>query len=319
MREIWFAVLVASTLVGGLPASAQAQADTAKAASLLAVGKEDRILGKPNAPVTIIEYGSLSCPHCAHFAADVLPQLKKQWIDTGKARLIFRDFPLDQEAMAAETVARCAVPPARYYPLIDMMFANQDRWVVEQDWRAALQRLVQLAGISKKQFDACLANKTIEDQVAQSRLIASQQLGVDATPTFFINGKKFEGAPTEEALSANLTEVYAQAAPTTAERQAAGVQAAPVTAAAPKETATAAAKPAPASTQAAATPATPGKQEQNATREGEQRTAAAPAAPAAAGAKTTVPAAQATARNQPPIPVWARMWGWFMSLFGRAS
>jgi protein-disulfide isomerase len=205
MREMWFAMLVALTFVAPLPATAQApKADAAKVASLLAIGKNDRILGKPDAPVTIVEYGLLSCPHCAHFATEVLPKLEKKWIDTGKVRLIFRDFPLDQVALRAEMVARCA-PPARFYPLIEMLFASQDKWVLEKDWQAALERLVLLAGIGKKEVETCLADKAVEDQVAASRLVASQQLGVDATPTFFINGTKFEGEPTLEAFDQALT------------------------------------------------------------------------------------------------------------------
>ncbi|HTV88961.1 MAG TPA: DsbA family protein [Stellaceae bacterium] len=208
MREIWFALLVALLVGAGLPAAAQAPApkiDAAKAANLLAVTPQDRILGNPKAPITIIEYASLSCPHCAHFENDVLPDVQKKWIDTGKARLIMRDYPLDREALAAEVLARC-MPPARYYPLVKAMFASQPEWVPVPDWRAALQRIAKLAGIGDKEFNACLANKAIENEVADSRLLAYQQLGVDATPTFFINGKKFEGEPTvagfDQALAA---------------------------------------------------------------------------------------------------------------------
>ena len=209
MREIWFGFLIALALATAVPVAAAGAADAPKpnaktAATLLTVGPNDRILGKADAPVTIIEYGSLSCPHCAHFATTVLPELKKKWIDTGKVRLVFRDFPLDQVALRAEMVARCA-PPARYYPLVDMLFANQDKWVLEKDWRAALERLVALAGIGKKQFDACLADKAVENQVAESRLVAAQQLAVDATPTFFINGTKFEGEPTVAAFDQMLS------------------------------------------------------------------------------------------------------------------
>jgi protein-disulfide isomerase len=216
MPKILFALLAALPLAGTVPAAAVAQppqmpqppggsnAAAAQPSNLLAIGKQDRVLGNPAAPITIIEYGSLTCPHCAHFQATVLPHVKQQWIDTGKAKLVFRDFPLDREAMAAEIVARCA-PPAHYYPLIDMIFANQDKWVAEKDWQAALQRLVQLAGIGRKQFDACLADKAIADQVVQSRLIASQQLGVDATPTLFINGKEYKGEPTVEAFDQALS------------------------------------------------------------------------------------------------------------------
>ena len=211
MREIWFAGFIGWALVGGYPALAQQPkpASSAEVASVLAVNKDDRILGKPDAAITIVEYGSLTCPHCAHFAADVLPHLKTKWIDTGKAKLVFRDYPLDQEALRAQMLARCA-PPDRYYAFIDMLFENQDKWVVAKDWRGALARLSQLAGIGRSEFDACLANKTVEDQVAQSRLTATQQLGVNSTPTFFINGNKYEGEPTVEAFDQVLSGLAAK-------------------------------------------------------------------------------------------------------------
>jgi protein-disulfide isomerase len=101
-------------------------------------------------------------------------------------------------------LARCA-PADRFYPLVENFFSTQDKWVVAKDWRAALERIALLGGISKKEFDACLGNKGVEDRVTQSRLIASQVLGVDATPTFFINGKKYEGDPTYEAFDQQLT------------------------------------------------------------------------------------------------------------------
>jgi protein-disulfide isomerase len=202
MREIWFSLVVVLSLGGALPAAAQGTPG-ADAARHLAVQPGDRILGKADAPITIIEYASLTCPHCAHFDVAVLPKLKEKWIDTGKAKLVLRDFPLDEPALRAAMVARCA-PPERFYPLVDTFFAQQEQWAT-RDYRAALEKLAKLGGIGSKEFTACIADKKLEDQVAQSRLTAAQQLGVDATPTFFVNGKKFEGAPTLEAFDQALS------------------------------------------------------------------------------------------------------------------
>ena len=116
MRKIWFGLTGLVSLLGvslGTVSAAPPQ-PTADPRALLQVTKDDRILGKPDAPITIVEYASLTCPHCAHFQAEVLPEIKKQWIDTGKAKLVLRDFPLDEEALRAAMIARCA-PPDRYY------------------------------------------------------------------------------------------------------------------------------------------------------------------------------------------------------------
>jgi protein-disulfide isomerase len=204
MREIWFAPLIVLLLVGTHPASAQPAKPDANSTAGPTLSDDDRVLGKPDAPITIVEYASLTCPHCAHFESTVLPKLKEKWIDTGKAKLVLRDFPLDEAALRAAMVARCA-PPERFYPLVNSFFETQDKWVVEQNWQGALQRIALLAGVSKKKFDACLADKALEDKVAQSRLTAATKYGVGATPTFFINGKKFEGEPTLEAFDQLLS------------------------------------------------------------------------------------------------------------------
>jgi protein-disulfide isomerase len=207
MREIWFAAVALLTLAGPLPALAQPPATPPTAAAQAAALKltpDDRILGKPDAPITIVEYASLTCPHCGHFAVDVLPKLKAKWIDTGKAKLVLRDYPLDEPALRAAMIARCA-PPDKFYAFIDTFFADQQQWVLAKDYQAALARLALLGGMNKSAFDACLANKSAEDQVLKSRLTATQALGVESTPTFFINGTKFDGAPEEEAMNAALS------------------------------------------------------------------------------------------------------------------
>src|ERR1700738_4287849 len=149
MREIWFCLLIVLTLGGPLPAAAQGTGGDA--AKQLAVQPDDRILGKADAPITIIEYASLTCPHCAHFAVDVLPKLKQKWIDTGKAKLVLRDFPLDEPVLGAAGVARGA-PPDKFYPLVDTFFSQQEQWVTARDYRAALEKLAKLGGIGDKQF-----------------------------------------------------------------------------------------------------------------------------------------------------------------------
>ncbi|HEX3863919.1 MAG TPA: DsbA family protein [Stellaceae bacterium] len=206
MREIWLAVVIMCGLAGIGPVAAQPAASDAKPAAaggssqnVLAVNDADHVLGKADAPITIVEYASLSCPHCAHFESTVLPKLKEKWIDTGKAKLVLRDFPLDQPAMQAAMLAHC-VPAERYYPLVESLFSTQEKWVIAKDPKAALEKLTRFAGIGPKEFDACLGNTQVQNQVAQSRLTATQQLGVDSTPTFFVNGKKFEGDPTFEAM-----------------------------------------------------------------------------------------------------------------------
>jgi protein-disulfide isomerase len=203
MQKIWFALLFLAVAVTALPAATQPAGAPPDAKSLLAVNEHDRILGKPEAPITVVEYASMTCPHCAHFAKDVLPKLKTKWIDTGKAKLVLRDYPLDQLALHAAVLARCA-PPDRFYPLVETLFETQENWVLSKEWRSALERTARLAGIGKKDFDACLANQQLENQVLQSRLTATQ-LGVNSTPTFFINGTKFEGAPTAEAFDKALS------------------------------------------------------------------------------------------------------------------
>ncbi len=210
MREIWFALVAVLSLSGIVPAAAQTPSKpAANTASLLAPTPQDRILGRPDAPITIVEYASLTCPHCAHFDKDVLPKVKQKWIDSGKAKLILRDFPLDEPAMRAAMVARCA-PPERFYPLVDTFFADQEKWVTAKDYRAALERLAKLGGVGDKEFKTCISDKKLEDQVAQSRLTAAQDLGVDATPTFFINGTKYNGEPSFEAFDQLLSGLAAK-------------------------------------------------------------------------------------------------------------
>ena len=204
MRKIWLILLgvMGIFLVPVDPAVADAQ-------TVLQITRDDRVLGNPAAPITIIEYASLTCPHCAHFANDVLPELKREWIDTGKARLVLRDFPLDGPALRAAMIARCA-PPDRFYAFADTFFASQDKWATTKDYREALARLAKLGGMGKDEFETCLNNTTLENRIVEQRLVASQELDINSTPTFFINGSKFSGAPTAEEFNKVLSNLAAK-------------------------------------------------------------------------------------------------------------
>jgi protein-disulfide isomerase len=198
MHKFWLAVAafcVLAPILGG----------PAQGAETPAVTPQDYVLGKADAPVTIIEYASLTCPHCAAFERETLPKIKENWIDTGKAKLVFRDFPLDGWALRAAMVARCA-PPERYFGFIDALFQSQDVWARAANPQAALGRLAKLGGISDDKFQSCMKDDKLADTVAAERLAAEKQYGVESTPTFFVNGVKLVGeqsyADFDKALTA---------------------------------------------------------------------------------------------------------------------
>lgn len=149
----------------------------------------ERVLGDPAAPVTLIEYASLTCPHCASFHADTLPDLKERYIDTGKVKLVYRDFPLDRTALAAAVLAHCA-GESRYFAFLNAMFANQASWARAADPIAALKQLTRLGGLSDAEADACLADTGLQDAVLQMRLDGEREFDVNSTPTILVNGRK---------------------------------------------------------------------------------------------------------------------------------
>jgi len=158
----------------------------------------DQALGSANAPVTIIEYASMTCPHCSHFHETTFPKLKKEYIDTGKVRFIFREFPLDPLAAAGSMLARCAGGD-KYFPMIEALFSQQKDWVVQKPLQPMLA-IAKQAGFTQQTFDECLANQKMLDGIEETRTRAAQKFGVNSTPTFFINGKLFKGALTPEEL-----------------------------------------------------------------------------------------------------------------------
>jgi protein-disulfide isomerase len=192
MRKIllFVVVLLGATMAAWLPGGwAGARAEDAA----------DRVLGKPDAPITIIEYASLTCPHCAAFDKDVMPEVKTRYIETGKAKLIYRDYPLDEWALKAAMLARCA-PPDRYFAFIDVLFQNQLTWAGAKDQLAALERIGKLGGVSSEQFDACMKNKALDDSIVAEALRGQKEFGVNATPTILVNGKKIDNPQTFDEL-----------------------------------------------------------------------------------------------------------------------
>jgi len=170
----------------------------------------DMVIGNPDAPVTLIEYASLTCPHCAEFENNTWPRLKREYIDTGLVRFIYRDFPLDNFAFMAAVIARCA-GPERFFSFIEVFFAQQETWTrvpssarTQQDQGQAiignLRQLARLGGMSDSQFDQCQANREIQNVVLGHRMRGQNEMQVQGTPTFFINGNRHNGGYSFEAL-----------------------------------------------------------------------------------------------------------------------
>lgn len=152
----------------------------------------ENVMGKEDAPFTIVEYSSMTCPHCARFHKDVLPELKKKYIDTGKAKYIVREFPLDNVAAAAFMLARC-VDQAKYFDFIDLLYANQEEWAFGGNPLPGLQKFSKQVGFTEERFNQCLADEKTLAHIEAVRNKANTEYKVRATPTFFINGKKLDG------------------------------------------------------------------------------------------------------------------------------
>jgi protein-disulfide isomerase len=155
----------------------------------------DMAVGDEKAPITIIEYASMTCPHCAAFHTTTYPELKKRYIDTGKVRFIFREFPLDQLALAGFLLARCAGPD-KYFPMIETLFQQQQKWVVQKPL-GPLMAIAKQTGMSEAAFNECLQNQKLVDGIEDVRQRA-MKLKVESTPSFFVNGKQLRGAFTIE-------------------------------------------------------------------------------------------------------------------------
>ena len=157
----------------------------------------DMVIGSADAPITIIEYASMTCAHCARFHAETLPALTRDYLDTGKARLVFRDFPLDGLALVAAKLARCA-GEERYFAFIDVLFRQQITWARAGDPIDALGRIVRLGGLGPERFTACIDDDDLSRGILEQRTLAQSQYDIRATPTFVIDGQVYSGALTAE-------------------------------------------------------------------------------------------------------------------------
>jgi protein-disulfide isomerase len=162
----------------------------------------DMVLGDDKAPVTMVEYASMTCPHCAHFQEATFPELKKRYIDSGKMKYILRDFPLDSLAGAAFVLARCAGKDDKnkYYSLVDTLFRQQRQWAVEKPV-PPLMAIAKQAGFTEESFNACLSNQKAWDAMESVRQRGMKEFKVQSTPTFFINGTKVSGAVSIEEFA----------------------------------------------------------------------------------------------------------------------
>ena len=187
--------LIADALAQGATA-----ADVAKPVSL-----PDMALGPKDAPVTITEYASMTCPHCAAFNEKVFPQIKSEYIDTNKIRYVFREFPLDIKAAAGSMLARCIAKDdsGKYFAVIDMLFRQQNDWVLKNT-TDTLTRIGKQAGLSQQAVESCLKDQALLDKIVADQKYASDVLKVDSTPTFFINGEKIRGETTFEEFQKRI-------------------------------------------------------------------------------------------------------------------
>lgn len=208
-RRKFIAATAALSAIAGLPlgrsfafigdalAQSPSPADLAQAGPL-----GDVVMGKADAPVTIIEYASMTCSHCATFHNTVYPEMKKKYIDTGKVKYILREFPLDPLAAAGFMLARCAGKD-KYHAMVEMLFNKQKEWVV-QNPIPPLLALAQQAGFTKDSFESCLKDQKTLEAIESVRTHGAEKLGVNSTPTFFINGKLFRGTMTMAELDKQI-------------------------------------------------------------------------------------------------------------------
>ncbi len=190
-RRKALAGLAALPLVAGLPRTACAQDGEALTADARGLFPGDRMMGEEAAAAVLIEYASLSCPHCAHFHGSMLPEIKKDWIDRGKLLYVYRDFPFNAPALWAAMVALCLEGDA-YFAFLDILYKQQGSWLNAKDPGVALFELSQLAGFDQERFEACIGDEATFDRLVAGIEYAEATYGVNSTPTLILNGEKVQ-------------------------------------------------------------------------------------------------------------------------------
>lgn len=218
----------AQTLSPETSAGTEAEADMDDAASVEEVVLADKIdhevlnnaplptdfvMGDVNAPVTLVEYASLSCPHCAEFHEKVLPKLKKNYIETGKLKYILRQFPLNEPAMMGAMLVQCAGEEGgadRYYQFNNVLFGAQNKWAFDANFKDYLRTFAEVGGMSGEEFETCLADKKREKFLLETRQVAGEHLAIDGTPYIILNGHPHKGNRAFNAIKPEIEYLLAQ-------------------------------------------------------------------------------------------------------------
>lgn len=224
VKSLLSKIILIATVVFSTQAMAEAKKEDVKQADkptqkqsnltaedLYKVSKDDMVVGDSKAKVTIIEYASMTCSHCADFQKNTYPEIKEKYIDTGKVRLVFRSFPLDEPALRASMLAYCA-GPERFHKFIDVMFSTQPNWAMNKNYIEVLANIGKLGGVTGEEFDKCISNKALEEKIMQGKFDATTVLSVRSTPSFFINGVLYKGAHKFEYFAKVIDEAIGESA-----------------------------------------------------------------------------------------------------------
>jgi protein-disulfide isomerase len=184
------------------------RAASAQAANNEAEHEAERSIGSPNAKVTVLEFFSLTCTHCAAFSRETMPEVEKNLIQPGKVRFVYHDFPLDQVALTAAMVAR-TLPPPQYYPFVTALFANQDRWAFARGVNSTdeIWKMAALAGMSRTTFEQAIADTALRSWILQQQQSDQDRWKIDSTPSFVINGQKYSGEMSYDAFRKLIPDV----------------------------------------------------------------------------------------------------------------